>query len=68
MTAPMPDWAKLLCCPIDRQPLVLSEDGAWLENCTGGRRYPIENGIAMLLPEHAVPLTGTLPDAETHHG
>lgn len=51
-----PDWVKILRCPIDGQPLVLSEDGAWLVNEVGQHRYPIDGGIAMLLAEHAQPL------------
>lgn len=47
------DFAKLLRCPIDGQPLVLSEDGLYLENRAGGRRYPISGGIAMLIGEQA---------------
>ena len=43
----------LLRCPIDGNPLELSDDGAYLINQAAQRRYPIENGIAMLLPEHA---------------
>lgn len=55
------DFAKLLRCPIDGQPLVLSEDGLYLENRAGGRRYPISGGIAMLLGKHAENLCEARP-------
>lgn len=43
----------LLRCPIDGGALRLSSDGLWLIHTQAGRRYPIEGGIAMLLPEQA---------------
>lgn len=46
-------FADILRCPIDGQPLQPSEDGAWLVNVQGGRRYPVDNGIAMLLAAEA---------------
>lgn len=47
------EFAKLLSCPIDGQPLALSDDGLYLVTSQGNRRYPIENDIAMLLAEYA---------------
>lgn len=55
------DFAKLLRCPIDGQDLTLSEDGRYLINRAGGRRYPITDGIAMLLGENAESLPEARP-------
>lgn len=41
----------LLRCPVDGQPL--HPDGGWLLSADGARRYPLEDGIAALLPEKA---------------
>ncbi len=46
------EFVKRLRCPIDGQALTLSADGRYLINQTGGRRYPIRDGIAMLLGEN----------------
>lgn len=48
------DMVNLLRCPIDGSALSLSADGAWL--ISAHRRYPMINGIAMLLPEQALAL------------
>lgn len=42
---------ELLCCPLDGQRLVESDDGQWLVTADGRRRYPVQDGIARLLPE-----------------
>ncbi|SUO95115.1 Trm112 family protein [Suttonella ornithocola] len=47
------DMISLLRCPIDGQPLSLSTDEKWLENKAANRRYPIDNGIFMLLADDA---------------
>ena len=50
----------LLCCPITRSKLTLSDDGLTLTATAPeglGLRYPIRDGIPVLLPEEA-----TLPD------
>lgn len=47
------NFTELLCCPIDGQPLIQSEDGKWLTTQDGMRSYPIEDGIAHLLVEYA---------------
>lgn len=41
----------LLRCPVDGQPL--QERDGWLITEDGTRRYPLEDGIAALLPEKA---------------
>lgn len=50
----------LLRCPHTRSRL--KRDGDWLVAETGGRRYPIRDGIAVLLPE-AASSTETSADA-----
>lgn len=47
------NFVKQLRCPIDGQPLSLSEDGNYLINESKTKRYEINNDIAMLLPEKA---------------
>lgn len=41
----------ILVCPEDKGPLKLSEDGKWLINPRNGYRYPIRNGIPVMLIE-----------------
>ncbi|MDO5091194.1 MAG: hypothetical protein Q4D61_06570 [Cardiobacteriaceae bacterium] len=50
-----------LRCPLDGQRLIASDDGQWLVTADGTRRYPVEDGIARLLPEYAqdIPAQGT---------
>lgn len=52
-----PDIINILRCPIDGGELRLSADGAWLIQASARRRYPIVNGIAMLVPEQAQALS-----------
>lgn len=43
----------LMACPVCRSPL--EEAGEWLR-CTGcGVRYPVRDGVPVMLPEAAVP-------------
>lgn len=44
-----PDLLKILVCPLDRGPLTLSADGKWLINPRNGYRYPIRDGIPVML-------------------
>ncbi len=44
-----PDLLKILVCPLDRGPLNLSADGKWLVNPRNGYRYPIRDGIPVML-------------------
>ena len=46
-----PDLLKILRCPLTRSPLTL--DGEHLVAERGGLRYPIRNGIPVLLVEEA---------------
>lgn len=44
-----PDLLKILVCPLDKGPLTLSPDGKWLVNPRNGYRYPIRDGIPVML-------------------
>lgn len=41
----------ILVCPLDKGPLELSADGKWLINRRNGYRYPIKDGIPIMLIE-----------------
>jgi len=45
------DLLKVLVCPVTHSPLVQEDDV--LVGIAGGLRYPIRNGIPVLLPEEA---------------
>lgn len=51
---------KILVCPEDKGPLELVDDGKYLLNPRNGYRYPIRNGIPVMLIEegrkHRVPV------------
>jgi len=40
---------SILVCPEDKGPLNLADDGKWLINPRNGYRYPIRNGIPVML-------------------
>lgn len=42
---------KILVCPEDKGPLELVDDGKFLLNARNGYRYPIRNGIPVMLIE-----------------
>jgi uncharacterized protein YbaR (Trm112 family) len=42
---------KILVCPEDKGPLMLVDDGKFLLNPRNGYRYPIRNGIPVMLIE-----------------
>lgn len=44
-----PDLLRILVCPLDKGPLSLSADGKWLINPRNGYRYPIRDGIPVML-------------------
>jgi len=46
-----PDLLKILVCPLTRSPLVM--EGAFLVGSIGGLRYPIRDGIPVLLVDEA---------------
>jgi uncharacterized protein YbaR (Trm112 family) len=46
-----PELLKILVCPEDKGPLELVEDGKFLLNPRNGYRYPIRDGIPVMLIE-----------------
>ncbi len=46
-----PELLKILVDPVDKGPLELTEDGKFLLNPRTGYRYPIRNGIPVMLVE-----------------
>jgi uncharacterized protein YbaR (Trm112 family) len=46
-----PELLKILVCPEDKGPLELVEDGKFLLNPRNGYKYPIRNGIPVMLIE-----------------
>lgn len=51
------NMVALLRCPLSGQPLKRSADGQFLYCQDDSYRYPVKDGIAMLLAEHAEALT-----------
>lgn len=45
------DLLKILVCPADKGPLELVEDGKYLLNPRNGYKYPIRDGIPVMLIE-----------------
>ncbi|MCB0043865.1 MAG: Trm112 family protein [Caldilineaceae bacterium] len=45
------DLLRILVCPEDKGPLELVDDGKFLLNPRNGYRYPIRNGIPVMLIE-----------------
>jgi uncharacterized protein YbaR (Trm112 family) len=48
-----PDLASILICPVDQGELSQDEDAERLVCDDCGRRYPVESGIPIMLPERA---------------
>jgi uncharacterized protein len=48
-----PDLRRLLVCPVDRADLVDDVEASRLECSLCHRRYPVEDGIPVLLVERA---------------
>ena len=46
-----PELLKILVCPEDKGPLELVDDGKFLLNPRNGYKYPIRNGIPVMLIE-----------------
>lgn len=46
-----PELLKILVCPEDKGPLELADDGKFLLNPRNGYKYPIRNGIPVMLIE-----------------
>ena len=46
-----PELLKILVCPEDKGPLELVDDGKFLLNPRNGYKYPVRNGIPVMLIE-----------------
>ena len=59
MTSPSsildPWYLKNLTCPVDRGPLTWDADRSELLSLAGSRRYPVVDGIPVMLPEDVAP-------------
>ena len=62
-----PELLQMLVCPITRSPL--RQDGDELVAETGGLRYPIRDGIPVLLPDEGILPEGfnSLDDFKKQH-
>ncbi|MGB8360232.1 MAG: Trm112 family protein [Acidimicrobiia bacterium] len=48
-----PTLARLLVCPVDKADLIEDVDEQRLVCTDCGRRYPVEDGIPIMLPDEA---------------
>lgn len=48
-----PTLAEVLVCPVDKADLREDADASRLECTECGRRYPVEDGIPIMLVDHA---------------
>ncbi len=55
------DLLAILACPLCKTQVALEEDGLVCSDC--GRRYPIRDGIPVMLPEEAEKPDGGASDA-----
>jgi uncharacterized protein YbaR (Trm112 family) len=51
-----PELLEILACPVDKQPVELRDDRLVCVEC--GRRYPIRDGIPVMLEDEAEPPSG----------
>lgn len=49
---------KIMCCPKCRGDLRLAEEDSGLDCLACGLRYPIEDGVPVMLIDRALPLRG----------
>jgi uncharacterized protein YbaR (Trm112 family) len=52
-----PRLLEILVCPITKQPLVYDRAGGELISKAAGLAYPIRDGIPIMLPDEARPLS-----------
>ncbi len=45
---------EILACPVDKKPVAETEDGCWLVCSECGRRYPVRDGIPVMLIEESL--------------
>ena len=48
-----PAFLQMLVCPLTKQPLKYDREAQELISVAAGLAYPIHEGIAIMLPEHA---------------
>ncbi len=48
---PDPELLRMLICPVTRS--ALTQEGQWLASAVGGLRYPVRDGIPVLLADEA---------------
>ncbi|MCU0832747.1 MAG: Trm112 family protein [Rhizobiaceae bacterium] len=51
-----PKMLELLVCPLTKGPLDLDEDGEWLTSRKAKLRFPVRDGIPILLADEAQPI------------
>nr|WP_306269392.1 Trm112 family protein [Pararhizobium sp. IMCC3301] len=56
MTQPDRKLLELLVCPVTRSPLVLDEEGNWLVSKKAKLKFPVRDGIPIMLLDEAEPL------------
>jgi len=54
---PDPKLLEILICPVSRTTLVYDRDRQELVSRTAGLAYPIRNGVPIMRPDEARPLT-----------
>lgn len=52
-----PELLKIMCCPKCRGDLRLAEEDSGLDCMACGLRYPIEEGIPVMLIDRAIPVS-----------
>ena len=52
------DLLEILACPVDRAAVREEEGGAYLVCTECGRRYPVRDGIPVMLIDEALPPAG----------
>lgn len=57
MTQPDRKLLELLVCPVSRSPLVLDDSGDWLLSKKARLKFPVRDGIPIMLLDEAEPLT-----------
>lgn len=56
MAQPDRKLLELLVCPVSRSPLVLDEGGDWLISKKARLKFPVRDGIPIMLVDESEPL------------
>ncbi|MEH6728358.1 MAG: Trm112 family protein [Hyphomicrobiales bacterium] len=56
MAQPDRKLLELLVCPVSRSPLVLDEGGDWLLSKKARLKFPVRDGIPIMLVDESEPL------------